>query len=182
LEKRVRVSLLLAWIRHFAASLGWPGMLGLALLICAGAGGLATWQMAVENEAFRLEAANLRKQLATLPVALPEVETRRLNAVPGGGELVPSVAVVHASARRHQVTLDQGEYAWQKEAGGPGGRYRMLFPARGTYPQLRGWAADVLARRPELVLEEFSFRRDNIGDGQAEARIRFSARVEERRS
>jgi len=53
----------------------------------------------------------------------------------------------------------------------------MSFPASGTYPQLRAWANDILMHHPELVLEQFDFRRDSIASQTVEARVRFAVRV-----
>ena len=171
-----------AWLRYIADRLAWPGLLGIALAIAAGGVELASVApMEESNNQLRADLAQQQKQ-AAVPEALPAVETRSLAALAGGAELVPLVSAVHASARRRQVILDQGEYALQREGGGHSARYQMVFPAHGTYPQLRGWAADVVAMRPELLLEEFDFRRDNIGSEQVEARVRFSARVEDMQS
>jgi len=169
----------MAWLRYLAIRLAWPGQLGLLLVLAAAALALiAASQVDVQNTTLRQEAGELRQQLATETTSLPEAESNNLRVLPGGDELVPLVAAVHACARRREVALDEGEYVWAKEPGGRSGRYRMLFPAHGTYPQLRGWAADVLARRPALVLDEFNVRRENIGSAQVEARVRFSARID----
>jgi hypothetical protein len=179
----VNFGLWFAWLRYIADRLAWPGLLGIALAIGASGVELASVAPIEEsNSQLRVELAQQREKLAAAPEDLPAVETRSLAVLAGGAELVPLVSAVHASARRRQVALDQGEYALQREGGTHTARYLMVFPAHGTYPQLRGWAADVIARRPELVLEEFDFRRENIGSEQVEARVRFSARVEEMQS
>jgi hypothetical protein len=178
----VTAALLLAWGRYHATRLDWPGLLGIVLLLGAVAVQLAgVMPMRQDNENLRLETERLRERAAVQADAVPTVDLRTLAALPSGDELVPLISSVHALARRRQVSLDQGEYAWQADAGGRSGRYRMSFPARGGYPQLRGWAADVLAEWPALVLEEFDFRRDKIGNDIVEAQVRFSIRVGEDR-
>lgn len=174
----MNAALVLAWGRYHATRLAWPGLLGLVLLLGAAAAQLAgVMPLQRSNEDLRLEVEQLRERAAVQADAVPAVDVRSLAALPSGDELVPLVASVHDLARRRQVALDLGEYAWQAEAGGRGGRYRMTFPARGGYPQLRGWAADVLAEWPALVLEEFDFRRDKIDNENVEAQVRFSIRV-----
>ena len=176
----MNTALWLAWSRYYATRLSWPGLLGLVLLLAAAAVQLAgVMPMRDSNEGLRLELEQLRKLAAVQAEAVPAVDVRTLAALPSGDALVPLVASVHAQARRRQVSLDRGEYAWQADAGGRTGRYRMTFPARGGYPQLRGWAADVLEEWPALVLEEFDFRRDKIGNETIEAQVRFSIRVGE---
>ncbi|MBI5786234.1 MAG: hypothetical protein HZA64_12330 [Rhodocyclales bacterium] len=172
----------LGWGRYYAARLAWPGVLGLGLVLVAATIQLAgVTRIQDQNEELRLATERLRERAAMQAEALPVVDVRRLAALPSGDELVPLVASVHALAHGRQVSLDQGEYSWQADAGGRSGRYRMSFPARGRYPQLRGWAADVLAEWPALALEEFDFRRDTIGNENVEAQVRFSVRVGEGR-
>jgi hypothetical protein len=172
----------LGWGRYYATRLAWPGLSGLALVL-----GAATIQVAgvvpIEdrNEDLRLTAERQRERVAVQAGTVPEVDIRRLAALPSGDELVPLVASVHALARGREVSLEQGDYAWQADAAGRTGRYRMSFPARGRYPQLRGWAADVLAEWPALALDEFDFRRDTIGNETVEAQVRFTVRVGEDR-
>lgn len=170
----------IAWLRHFGERLGWPGLLGLALLAGAGVIELgAVAQLKEGNAGLAEQVAQLRARAAARAAAPPPV-SGALADLPGSHALAPVVAAVHAGARRRQVALDQGEYVWQREAGSRFARYRMIFPARGGYPQLRGWVADMLAAHPELTLEEFNFRRENIGSEIVEARVRFVLRVEDR--
>lgn len=178
----MNATLWLALGRYHATRLAWPGLLGLVLLLAAAAIQLAgVMPMLQSNEELRLEVEQLRERAAVQADAVPAVDGRTLAALPSGDELVPLVASVHDLARGRQVVLDHGEYAWQAEAGGRSGRYRMSFPARGGYPQLRGWAADVLVEWPVLVLEEFDFRRETIGSENVEAQVRFTVRVGEDR-
>lgn len=176
--------LAIAWSRYLSDRMGWPGLLGLALAASAAIVEVAVVaDMSAGNGELRAEIAREQERLAAKPAAPPPaVESRKLEDLPDGGELLPIVAAVHASARRRLVAIDQGEYVWQRDPRGRTARYRMTFPARGSYPQLRGWAADLLAQRPELTLEEFNFRRESIGSEQVEARIRFVIGITESRS
>jgi hypothetical protein len=176
----VNAALGIAWLRHLAERLGWPGLLGIALVAGAGiAEFVAVVELDGRNAGLRRQVAQLRAQVAAgAAAALPA--SGALADLPGSHALTPVVAAVHAGARRRQVVLEQGEYLWQREVGSRSARYRMVFPVRGTYPQLRGWAADVLAGNPEMALEEFNFRRETVGSDIVEARVRFALRVEDR--
>lgn len=177
----MNVTFALAWLRYGAERLGWPGMLGLALGAVATVAGLAVVHpLETSSQALRARIAALHAQLDAKSEVLPEKEAHTLASLPGGSALMPLVAAVHAGARQRQITLDHGEYVWQRETGSQAARYRMIFPARGTYGHLRGWTADLLAARPELALEEFDLRRENIGSEAVEARVQFSVRVEDR--
>lgn len=172
------VQLALAWLRYGAERLGWPGLLGLAL----GSAAAITWLAVVvpleaDNAKQRDNIADLRARIESKPDIVPAAEARTLAALPGGNALLPLVAAVHAGARQQGVALELGEYVWQNGSGTRPARYRMIFPARGSYPKLRNWTAGVLAARPDLVLEEFDLRRENIGSESLDTRVQFSVRV-----
>jgi len=174
-----RRALALAWLRHGVERLGWPGLLGLALCLAGAAG----WQVGLrplekESQALTERIAGLRAERAARPDALPAAERRELGRLPGGEALAPQVAAVFAAARRQQIEISQGEYALQREPGGQTARYRMSFPARGTYPALRAWTSGLLAAQPGLMLDELDLRRENIGSAIVEARVQFSMRLE----
>jgi hypothetical protein len=178
----LNLKLWLAWSRYYSTRLAWPGLLGFVLLLGAAAVQVAgVVPMRQRNESLRLEGERLRERVAVQAEALPPIDVHTLATLPNGDALIPLVASVHALAGRRQVSLEQGEYAWQADSGGHTGRYRMTFPARGRYPQLRGWAADVMAEWPALALDEFDVRRDTIGNENIEAQVRFSVRVGEDR-
>lgn len=173
------VQLALAWLRYGAERLGWPGLLGLVL-----GGTAATLWLAVvipletDNAEQRANIFALRARIEAQPEIVPAAEARTLAGLPGGNALLPLVAAVHAGARQQRIALELGEYVWQRESGNRPARYRMIFPARGNYANLRGWTAALLAAQPELVLEEFDLRRENIGSETLDARVQFSVRLE----
>lgn len=184
----------LAWMRYLAQRIGWPGVLGLALAVAAaGIDLLATGRLAEQNAKLVQGIARQRAQAARAAESALPVHATLLAQLPGGSNLAPVIAAIHAGARQHQIALEQGEYVWQDGAANPAANssgnlaanpvaksaasYRMSFPASGTYPQLRAWTNDILMHHPELVLEQFDFRRDNIASQTVEARVRFAVRV-----
>jgi len=188
----------LAWMRYLAQRIGWPGVLGLALaVVAAGIDLLATGRLAEQNAKLVQGIARQRAQAARAAENNLPVHATLLAQLPGGSDLAPVIAAIHAGARQHQIALEQGEYVWQDGAANPSANsagnpvanssanasaksaasYRMSFPASGTYPQLRAWANDILMHHPELVLEQFDFRRDSIASQTVEARVRFAVRV-----
>jgi hypothetical protein len=171
--------LALDWLRHGAERLGWPGLLGLVL----GSAAVTVWlavvvPLAADNAEKRASIVVLRAQFEAQPEIVPAAEARNLAGLPGGHALLPLVAAVHAGARQQHIALELGEYVWQQENGNRPARYRMIFPARGSYANLRGWTTALLAARPELVLEEFNLRRENIGSEMLDTRVQFSVRLE----
>jgi type II secretory pathway component PulM len=165
--------LALAWLRYGGGRLGWPGLLGLLLLLLTA----AAWPLLLQPlesahlaQQRRLEA--LRDRLQALPAA-PPAEVSRLTALAGGAALLPLVGAVHAIAAQHRIVLAQGEYVWQNGGEDRPARYQMIFPVRGGYPDLRAWIAALNRQRPELVLEGFDLRRENIGGETLDGRVRF---------
>lgn len=184
----------LAWMRYLAQRIGWPGVLGLALAVAAaGIDLLATGRLAEQNAKLVQGIARQRAQAARAAENALPVHATLLAQLPGGSDLAPVVAAIHAGARQHQIALEQGEYVWQDGTANSvtspvanssansvtkaAASYRMSFPASGTYPQLREWTNDILMHHPELVLEQFDFRRDSIASQTVEARVRFAVRV-----
>jgi hypothetical protein len=170
---------ILAWLHYLAARLAWPGIIGLALAIAAlGVDVAAIARVQRQNDGLRDEVGRLGKQSAAAARLLTAADARSLERLPGGSDLAPLVAAVHASARQRNIVLEQGEYVWQDGNAGRGTSYRMSFPARGTYPELRGWIADMLARHPQLQLEQFDVRRESIVSHVVDARVRLKLRME----
>lgn len=192
----------LAWMRYLAQRIGWPSVLGLALaIVAAGIDLLATGRLAEQNAKLVQGIARQRAQAARAAENNLPVHATLLAQLPGGSDLAPVIAAIHAGARQHQIALEQGEYVWQDGAANSAtnpsnnsaanssanssansvtksaASYRMSFPASGTYPQLRAWANDILMHHPELILEQFDFRRDSIASQTVEARVRFAVRV-----
>ncbi len=176
----MKAALASAWLRHLAERLSWPGVAGLILCAAALAGAVAIQPREADNVELRERITAMRSRLAERSAAVPQTEAHALARLPGGEALLPLVAAIHGGARQHRIALDQGEYVWQREAGGQAARYRISFPARGTYPQLRGWIAALVTAWPGLVLEEFDLRREDIGSATVEARVRLVLRTEER--
>ena len=174
-----RLAYTLAWSRYLIDRIGWPGLLGMLLAVLAiGTELLVTQPIVRQNEGLQQDLVRLQQQaLDSSASVLPDSETRSLAHLPGGDDLIPVVAAIHAGAQQHQIALEQGEYIWQEANKTRAASYRMTFPARGPYPQLRDWVASVLARYPALVLEQFDFRRDSIASPSIEARVRFAVRL-----
>jgi hypothetical protein len=86
-------------------------------------------------------------------------------------EIDPVIAGIHAAAQRNGVRLEQGEYRLQAEPGTRLARYRIVFPAKGGYLQLRGWLDEAILTRPGLALDELTLRREDIGNEVLEARV-----------
>lgn len=132
--------------------------------------------------AAQLELARERQRLegrATGTQPIPPFDDRQtlqaLQAVlrqsPEIGELMRKMA---ALARAEQITLAQGEYQHQVNAAVGLTRVQVSQPVRASYPQLRRYVESVLHALPNASLDQVVARRDNVGQGQVEARLKWS--------
>lgn len=181
-DARAHARRLLAWLRYAADVLGWPGLLGLGL---GGAAALfwlsVVLPLATGNAERREHIEALQALVAARQAAepAPADAAQPLASLPDGHALLPLVAAVHAGADRQGIALDSGEYVWQRASAQRPASYRMSFPARGRYADLRCWTAALLVAHPELTLDEFNLRREDIGAETLESRVQFSVQVED---
>ena len=79
-----------------------------------------------------------------------------------------------ALAQAEQIHLAQGEYQQQVSASTGVTRVQIIQPVRASYPQLRRYVEAVLVAIPNASLDQIVARRDNVGQAQAEARLKWS--------
>jgi len=166
-----RVSVeVLAW-RH-----GWAWPLA-ALLFCAA----IVVHFALVKPA-RVAVAESRQQLAQVRSGAerqpPATSTERLEQVreplrrsPPPAELLRRLLEL---ARAEGIVLAQGEYHQQAHAAAGVFQLQVVQPVRSSYPQLRRYVEAVLREMPNASLDQISARRDNVGQGQLEVRLRWS--------
>lgn len=163
----------LLWPRlrfHFLR-LGWPALLGLGLAVGAGAVELiAVDDLDTQLDKLRQTRNSLRKRLVN-ETRLTETKGLQVSELVNAGAIDPVISGIHEAAQKSGVRLEQGEYRLQPEPETSLSHYRIVFPAKGNYLQLRSWLDDALAAQPGLAVEEFSLRRDDIGNDMLEARI-----------
>ncbi len=90
------------------------------------------------------------------------------------------VKTLFALAAKADLSLRQGEYKSAFDRNGRFHTYQMTLPVKGTYGQV--WSFGLMALRsiPYASLDEFSFKRENIGDAQVEARLRITLYLADR--
>jgi hypothetical protein len=87
------------------------------------------------------------------------------------GELVRKMAVL---AQAQQINLAQSDYQQQANAAIGVTRVQISQPVRASYPQLRRYIEAVLLAIPNASLDQVVARRDNVGQAQVEARLKWS--------
>ncbi|AXS80142.1 hypothetical protein [Dechloromonas sp. HYN0024] len=166
-------SLALLWprVRFHGLAMGWPALLGLALA----AGAVALELMVVDDLDARIEKlqqsrSSLRKKLVAAS-SQSEIRGLLVSELVDVNAIDSVIAGVHTAARNSGVRLEQGDYKLQPEPDTRLLHYRIAFPAKGDYLQLRRWLDEAIEAQPGLMVEEFSLRRDDIGNDMLEARV-----------
>lgn len=174
----MNAELLTAHLRHQLHRHGWPAAAGLLLGIIA-----LLWQLiavqAVRDQALTQQAAQqaLRRQHA--PQSTPQqVAGNRLSdlyaSLPTGSGALDVIERLHQAATLHGVELPQGDYRLSRDASGTLLRYQITLPARGRYPQLRAWLAELMNALPSVALDGLAIQRDDVGSAQVDARVRLT--------
>jgi len=157
---------------------GWPLALAVVLgLLAAGLHWLVVVPMKERLAELRTEQrALLAKRAAPDPSG--QTASDRIDAVKqrlaGEAATLAAIATLHEAARAHGVELARGEYRLMADGRAPWQRYQITVPARGSYPALRHWLAEVMEAVPAASLDELGLRRDDAGDAMVEARIRLT--------
>jgi Tfp pilus assembly protein PilO len=81
---------------------------------------------------------------------------------------------VYAAAEERNLSLRRGEYASSTDPRTGLVRYRLMFPVRGSYAQIREFVSAALGAVPALAMDDVSFERPTISESMVEARIRFT--------
>lgn len=163
------------WLAYAGARVGWPGLLGLGLLL--GALGLAYFQVQpLQRSAAAMEArASRLARQATPPADLapPSTLAETLSAVaaPEG------VARLFSAAAHAGLRLEQGSY---HQIGGSGvKRYQISLPLSGDYPALRAFLAEALQRQPGLALNSLILSRESIASPEVRAKLSLTLYLRE---
>ncbi|OYY93768.1 MAG: hypothetical protein B7Y41_09870 [Hydrogenophilales bacterium 28-61-23] len=165
----------LDWLRYFVARLGWPGTLGLALLVSAWlVHGLdvqpridAGIEMEQRAERLSKQARPVREAEATRSVALSET-------LPGAERIPEAVARLFAAATHAGLSLKQGVYRPAGEKSSGMMRYQISLPVTGNYPAIRAFVAEALERERSLALDGIRLARTRMDSDEIEAELRFT--------
>ena len=164
------------WLAYLAARLGWPGLVGLGLLVAAlAADRLLVLPLERQVDAMEVRVERLSRQ--PLPARHEETEqektARFLDRLPGGAGAPEAVARLFTAAGHAGLRLEQGSYRPGK-AGEGLARYQITLPVTGDYPAIRGFLAEALERQPTLALDSLTLARDGIAAAELKARLNLS--------
>ena len=171
-----------AWAsaRRVFGSIGWPGVLGVALLLAA----LSVYLTVVQERNNRLaelkrDSASLKTQIERAAKSgIPETgsaeELNKFYGIFRGAVLTDWLDKLYAAAATHQLLLEQGEYRLTPDKTGKLMRYQITLPVKGSYLQIRQFVDQALIDVPVAALDDINFKREAIGGTQLEARIKFT--------
>ncbi|HNA66455.1 MAG TPA: hypothetical protein PK229_01750 [Rhodocyclaceae bacterium] len=164
-------------VRTFRAA-GWAGVVGVALTVFAVCFDLSgNRALEAQADALEQETRSLRQRLRTHPEGVAVPERTRLErfygAFPATDALPDLLVRLHGYALARGLKLDRADYRSAPEGGTPLERVTLELPARGPYPVLRTWLADVLAEMPEVALDGLSLRRASMATPEVETQVRF---------
>jgi Tfp pilus assembly protein PilO len=147
--------------------------------------GLGLWlavlrPTALETESLREEVADLRARLRSsgehgaVPIPTDAAQLENFYAFFPRVESLPDwLGHIHTAAARNGLVLESGEYRLVRPRDARLVRYQVMLPVRGTYPQLRGFVAEVLEQVPAAGLEDLVIKRDAIGNPELDVRLKF---------
>jgi Tfp pilus assembly protein PilO len=175
-------SLALRLVIYRLSRLGWPGWCGVVMAIAAmlavvtvimpGYAEIASGdeQLAVATR----EAERVRNQSSDVASYSPAEQLALFYQGFPAEDTIPAwLEKIYASASADGIKLETGEYALQRAQVGRLNQYRITFPIKGSYPQIRKFMSDVLASAPAIALDSIQMRRENVGEGTVEARLVF---------
>lgn len=173
----------LRWhLRRYTRALRWQGLLGLglagvaAMLYIAGIGPGMARITQLQQEA--LSVRDFARAAGSAANAAPPAQETWLEhfyrLLPVKSSAPDWLRIIFSTARDQSLGLEQGDYRLKIEKSGRLMAYEIGFPVRGTYVQMRRFIAEVLERIPAIALDEFSVKRETIGDPAIEASIRFT--------
>jgi hypothetical protein len=103
--------------------------------------------------------------------------SRFVENLPKRSELPAIAGQVFKLAAVAGVTLDRGHYEFAPLHSGHLARYRMTFPIKGRYPDIRHFIDATLRAVPSAAIDGLRIERKNAGDDTVNADLRFTVFV-----
>jgi len=168
--------------RNWLEGIGWPGVVGLALLaFSAGLAATAISSRAAELDALQAEVHALQERYLMTGSTAPGGRVTREEQLEAFYGFFPPLATlpdwlerIYAAAEKNGVALEIGEYRLVQERGWRLARYQLTLPVKGSYRQIRAFVAQVLTEVPAAALDEIGFRRDAAASDRIDVRLRLT--------
>lgn len=126
----------------------------------------------------QLSSLEQQLQLARRSGGMAESAPVRLNrfmsALPRRSELPTIAGRVFTLAAASHITLDRGRYELTPMRAGHLAQYRMTFPIKGHYPDIRHFLDAVLSGIPSAAVEGMRIERKAVGEDTVAADLRIN--------
>lgn len=86
---------------------------------------------------------------------------------------------IHEAAGKQGLQLPQADYRLLHDNGTHLVAYQVTYPMKGSYVQLRRFITQVLRDVPVASLDDVSLRRDNVGEAEVQATVKFTLHMKE---
>lgn len=165
--------------QFYLQSLGWPGMLGSALVL--GAALLALFLLLPQRQhAQQLEqdVMQLRNRMKNHKAQWidrsPEATLKAFyRFLPQESAAAAQVAKLFEAADANGIDLDEAEYTMTRDQLAGFSRYQVTLPLHGRYTDIRFFVIDLLNSMPALAINELTFKREDVHTQEVEARLRL---------
>ena len=160
-------------------SWGWPGLVGVLLLVAAAALALLGRQWQRETDSLQAQSKALIARLKTQPqgVAAPGRNLARaewLASLPTGGQRQGRLADLIELALRQGLSVTRTEHRLSVDADAGLERLVVSMPVGGSYAQLRSFIELALQQDPGLSLDSLKLQRANPQAVQVDADLVWS--------
>ena len=167
--------------RLLLVKLGWPGWLGVALILVWAIATLF-WLPRQEAQAIELQESSrsLRRDINRLVAEAPgrrspEARLQALrSALPERAELPRLLDRLQEVAGNAGVTLNSAEYPVESsQADGLFAGIAVVYPVKADFRRLRRLLVEIRSQMPMVAIEDIQVKRDNLGTTEVEARLRL---------
>lgn len=166
--------------KQIAASLGITGGATAVLII----GGITFYFFAVipleksitslQQKTEQLRAQVQSRKAANMQLLAPAEQLVSFYKIfPNASSAPDNLNKIYEAAKAHSLALEQGEYRMSRDENSKLVRYEIIFPVKGTYPQIRKFVNQVLKNIPTIALENITFQRQKVGESTIQSQIRF---------
>jgi hypothetical protein len=174
---RARGAALLPYVDFGVERLGRSGIAGLALLVFSTVFVLST-SAALRTELHALRVTVARDSATALHAggiaATPAAQLDGfLRGLPRRSDLPRVTAQLFDQSKKAGIELERGTYELLPAVAGRLARYRISYPVKGTYPEVRRFIDGSLLAVPALALESLRVERSSVADPRITADLRF---------
>jgi hypothetical protein len=160
----------LLWHRSLQR-LGWPGLLGLLLLVVALLVGVLAWQSKLKLTALEQTSRVQGHTLARASSASALKTTPPEEPLPTRSDIHTLIAQIQRSAAEQQLVWLAADYRYKAATSESLARLEVHGSLRGAYKPLRLWLVQLKEDAPSLLLQEANINRPNADVAEVDAKL-----------